>query len=204
MKKFLSPGVILLLILVSLSVPAWIGYNRLVGLDEGVTAAWSQVQNVYQRRADLIPNLVKTVEGARDFEQATLQKVVEARARIAQAPDATAPTQARLAAFQEHQAELSSALSRLLVVVERYPDLKATEAFRDLQRQLEGAENRIAVERRRFNEAARAYNTSRRRFPNVLIAAFLGFDEKAYFQSEPGTERPPTVDFSPKRGNPQG
>jgi len=196
MKKLLSPAGILLIAVIVIGLIAWSSYNRLVGLDEGVDSAWSQVENVYQRRADLIPNLVKTVEGARDFEQETLQNVVEARAKVGKIQIDGAPTAEQISAFQANQAGLSSALSRLLAVVERYPDLKATEAFRDLQRQLESAENFITVERRRFNEASRAYNTSRRRFPTNLLADYLGFTEKAYFESKEGTEKPPGVDFS--------
>lgn len=196
MKKLLSPSGILLIAVIVVGVIALGSYNRLVGLEEGVDAAWSQVENVYQRRADLIPNLVKTVEGARDFEQDTLQNVVDARSRVGQVQIDGAPNAEQMAAFQANQAELSSALSRLLVVVERYPDLKATEAFRDLQRQLEGAENRIAVERKRFNEASREYNTSRRRFPTILVANMLGFTDKAYFESDAGSDKPPAVDFS--------
>lgn len=171
------------------------GYNSLVRLDEAVNTGWSQVENVYQRRADLIPNLVETVRGARDFERETLTAVVEARARVGQVNLGQAPNATQLERFQQAQDGLSSALSRLLVVVERYPELRATEAFRDLQVQLEGTENRIAVERRRFNEAAQAYNTARRRFPTVLIAGMLGFEERPYFQAAPGSERPPQVTF---------
>jgi len=171
-------------------------YNRLVGLQEAVDSAWAQVENVYQRRADLIPNLVNTVRGARDFESETLQAVVNARARVGQVQLQGTPTAGELESFQAAQGELSSALSRLLVVVENYPELRATEAFRDLQAQLEGTENRITVERRRFNEAARAYNTSRRRFPANLVAGLMGFDEKPYFEAVPGSEQPPAVDFS--------
>ncbi|MEA1889377.1 MAG: LemA family protein [Pseudomonadota bacterium] len=196
MKKLLSPAGILLITVIVIGFVALGSYNRLVGLEEGVDAAWSQVENVYQRRADLIPNLVKTVEGARDFEQETLQNVVEARARVGQMKIDGAPTAEQMATFQANQAELTSALSRLLVVVERYPDLKATGAFRDLQRQLEGTENRITVERRRFNEASKEYNTSRRHFPTILVANFLGFTDKAYFKSETGSDKPPVVDFS--------
>jgi LemA protein len=170
-------------------------YNRLVGLQEGVDAAWAQVENVFQRRADLIPNLVATVKGAADFEQETLQNVIEARSKIGQTNIEGAPTPAQMQAFQANQDALSSALSRLLVVVERYPELQAVQAFRDLQVQLEGTENRIAVERNRFNEAARAYNTARRRFPAVMIAGFLGFTEKGYFESTPGADEPPQVEF---------
>ena len=170
-------------------------YNTLVRLDEGVNSAWSQVENVYQRRADLIPNLVETVRGARDFERETLTAVVEARARVGQVNFGQVPNAAQLERFQQAQDGLSSALARLLVVVERYPELRATEAFRDLQAQLEGTENRITVERRRFNEAAQAYNTARRRFPTVLMAGLLGFEQRPYFQAAAGSERPPQVTF---------
>jgi LemA protein len=182
-----------LVVLVALMVSGV--YNNLVGLEEGVDAAWGQVENVYQRRADLIPNLVATVKGAADFEQETLQNVVEARAKVGQMNIEGAPTEAQMQSFQANQDALSSALSRLLVVVERYPELKAVQAFRDLQVQLEGTENRIAVERNRYNEAARGFNTARRRFPAVLIAGFLGFGEKAYFESKPGADEPPQVEF---------
>ena len=171
------------------------GYNRLVALDEGVDAAWGQVENVYQRRADLIPNLVATVKGAADFEQETFTAVVEARAKVGQVNFAKAPDAAQLQQFQAAQDGLSSALSRLLVVVERYPELKATDAFRDLQVQLEGTENRIAVERHRFNEVARDFNTVRRSFPTVFIANFFGFAPKAYFEATDGAETPPVVEF---------
>jgi len=170
-------------------------YNRLVGLGESVDSAWAQVENVYQRRADLIPNLVATVKGAADFEQQTFQNITEARAKVGQVNFSEAPTAGQMEQFQAAQDQLSSALSRLLVVVENYPDLKATEAFRDLQVQLEGTENRIAVERNRYNEVAREYNTARKRFPAVLFAGMLGFDEKAYFESKPGSDEPPKVDF---------
>jgi LemA protein len=170
-------------------------YNRLVGLGEGVDSAWAQVENVYQRRADLIPNLVATVKGAADFEQTTLQNITEARAKVGQVNFNQAPTAGQMEQFQAAQNQLSSALSRLLVVVENYPELKATEAFRDLQVQLEGTENRIAVERQRYNEVAREYNTARKRFPAVLFASMLGFEEKAYFESRPGSDEPPAVKF---------
>jgi LemA protein len=190
-------GCLVVLVVVALLAGAslWSSYNRLVQLDEAVKSAWAQVENVYQRRADLIPNLVETVKGARDFERETLTAVVEARAKVGQLNFAGVPDQEQFAQFQKAQDQLSSALSRLLVVVERYPELRATEAFRDLQAQLEGTENRIAVERKRFNEAAQAYNTYRRRFPQVLIANFLGFPERPYFQAAPGAEKPPQVKF---------
>jgi LemA protein len=170
-------------------------YNKLVALEEAAESSWSQVENVYQRRADLIPNLVETVKGAADFEQETLTAVVEARSKVSQIQIDGAPSVDQLAQFQGAQDALSSALSRLLVVVERYPELTATQAFRDLQAQLEGTENRIAVERRRFNEAVRSYNTARRQFPTALYARAFDFGEKAYFAASPGAEEPPRVDF---------
>jgi LemA protein len=172
-------------------------YNRLVGLDEGVKTAWSQVENTYQRRADLIPNLVKTVEGAADFERETLTEVIEARAKATSVQitpqDLTNPE--ALARYQQAQDSLSSALSRLMVVVERYPDLKANQNFLQLQDELAGTENRIAVERKRFNEVAQGYNTTRRSFPTRLIADWLGFEEAAYFEAAEGAEQAPQVEF---------
>ena len=176
-------------------------YNKLVGLSQGVDAQWAQVENVYQRRLDLIPNLVETVKGAAKFEKDTMTAVTEARARVGQvAPPAGAKITddpEAMKRFQAAQDNLSSALSRLLVVSERYPDLKATANFRDLQAQLEGTENRIAVERMRFNEAAQAFDTQRNRFPTVLIAGFFGsrFAEKAYFKAQSGAETAPHVQF---------
>jgi LemA protein len=176
-------------------------YNGLVQLDQAVQAQWGQVENVYQRRADLIPNLVETVKGAANFEKGTLTAVVEARAKATQVTqqvgaDVVNDPQA-LQKFQEAQQGLSGALSRLLVTVERYPELKATQNFRDLQAQLEGTENRITVERMRFNDAARAFNTRRNSFPTVLVAGFFGgrFQPKAYFQAEKGAEQAPKVKF---------
>lgn len=196
MKKLGIGCVVVAVVALVLAVVVALGsYNRLVGLDEGVKAAWGQVENVYQRRADLVPNLVETVKGARDFERDTLTAVVEARAKISQINLGRVPTAGELQQFQSAQDGLSSALSRLLVVVERYPELKATEAFRDLQAQLEGTENRITVERKRFNDAAQAFNTARRRFPTVLFAGLLGFSERPYFQATPGSDRPPQVKF---------
>lgn len=196
MKNILLVIAIGLLALLLIGVLAGIGtYNRLVTSEEAVSSAWSQVENVYQRRADLIPNLVATVKGAADFERETLEAVVEARAKVGQTKIEGAPTAEQMAAFQSAQDGLSGALSRLLVVVERYPELRATEAFRDLQVQLEGSENRIAVERRRFNEVAQAYNTGRRRFPAVLFANLMGFVERPYFESDPGAESAPKVEF---------
>ncbi|MCD6660671.1 MAG: LemA family protein [Lentimicrobium sp.] len=171
-------------------------YNRLVTLEEGVTASWAQVENVYQRRADLIPNLVNTVKGYADFEQSTLTQVIEARAKATSVTiDPTNLNEASLQQFQQAQEGLGSALSRLMVVVERYPDLKANQNFMDLQAQLEGTENRITVERRTFNETAQAYNTEIRRFPNNMLAGMFGFEKKAYFQAESGAEKAPEVQF---------
>ena len=176
-------------------------YNSLVALDQGVQAQAAQVQNVYQRRADLIPNLVNTVKGAANFEQGTLTAVTEARAKVGQVSSAAIENIARdpqaFARFQQAQDGLSSALSRLMVVAERYPELKATQNFRDLQVQLEGTENRITVERMRFNESAQMFNTRRETFPTVLIAGFFGdrFRSKPYFQAQAGAERAPEVNF---------
>lgn len=175
-------------------------YNSLVTLDQAVQAQWGQVENVYQRRADLVPNLVATVKGAAAFEQETFTAVAEARSRVGQVAGGgqQVPSDpAAFAQFQQAQDGLSSALSRLMVVVERYPDLKATENFRDLQAQLEGTENRISVERMRFNEAAQAFNTKRQSFPTVMIAGFFGdrFKEKVYFKAQAGAETAPEVQF---------
>lgn len=176
-------------------------YNSLVSLDQGAQAQWAQVENVYQRRADLIPNLVATVKGAANFEQSTLTAVTEARSRVGQVSAGAVENAARdpqaFQRFQQAQDGLSSALSRLMVVVERYPELKANQNFRDLQVQLEGTENRIAVERMRFNDAALAFNGKRNSFPTVLIAGFFGsrFQEKPYFKSQPGAEKAPEVKF---------
>jgi LemA protein len=191
----LGCGLVALAVILFLGLAVVASYNRLVNLEEAVKSAWGQVENVYQRRADLIPNLVETVKGARDFERETLTAVVEARAKVGQVNFGKVPDAQQMQRFQAAQDGLSSALSRLLVVVERYPELKATQNFRDLQVQLEGTENRIAVERRRFNLAAQAFNAARRRFPTVFIASLFGFGEKPYFQAAPGSEKPPQVKF---------
>jgi LemA protein len=175
-------------------------YNSLVGLDQSTQSAWAQVENAYQRRLDLIPNLVNTVKGAANFEQSTLTAVTEARSRVgqvtSQAVENIANDPAAMKRFQEAQAGLSSALSRLMVVAEQYPELKATQNFRDLQLSLEQSENRIAQERRHFNEAAQAFNTRRESFPTVLVAGlFPKFKTKAYFASETGAEKAPEVKF---------
>ena len=172
-------------------------YNKLVTAEEGVTSAWAQVENVYQRRMDLVPNLVATVKGYAAHERETLQGVVDARSKISQMKVSSDVVNdpAALERFQQMQGKLSSALSRLLVVVERYPDLKASQNFLALQTQLEGTENRISVERRRFNEAARQFNTARRVFPNNIIANMMGFKDKAYFKADEGARTVPTVKF---------
>ena len=170
------------------------GYNTIQVQDEATKSAWSEVVNQYQRRADLIPNLVNTVKGFAAQEQAVLIGVTEARAKATQVTVDPANPQS-LQQFQAAQGELSSALSRLMVVVERYPELKSDQNFRDLQAQLEGTENRIAVERRRFNELAQGYNTSIRRFPMSLMAGMFGFDKKTYFEAAEGSEAAPKVAF---------
>jgi LemA protein len=172
-------------------------YNSLVTSEEGVNEAWGQVNTTYQRRADLIPNLVNTVRGAANFEEQTLTAVIEARSRatsINLTADALNDPQA-LRNFEEAQGALQSSLSRLLVVAENYPQLQATQAFRDLQVQLEGTENRISTERNRFNTVVRGYNTQIRRFPSSLMAGLLGFSTKAYFEAAEGAEQAPTVQF---------
>ena len=173
-------------------------FNRLVTLEQGTDAAWAQVQNVYQRRADLVPNLVNTVRGAANFERETLTDITEARASVGrvQLPAGGAPTDPQaFAEFERAQGQLGSALSRLLVVAERYPELRATAGFRDLQAQLEGTENRIAVERGRFNEAVQAYNTAIKRFPAVIFAGMFGHTPRPYFSSTAGADTPPKVEF---------
>lgn len=176
-------------------------YNSLVQLDQATQSQWAQVENVYQRRSDLIPNLVNTVKGAANFEKETLTAVTEARAKVgqvtAQATENIARDPQAFARFEQAQAGLSSALSRLMVVVERYPELKATSNFSSLQAELAGTENRIAVERMRFNEKAQAFNTKRDTFPTVLIAGLFGsrFQSKPYFKATAGSEKPPEVKF---------
>ena len=171
-------------------------YNGLVRKSQAVDQQWAQVQSVYQRRADLIPNLVSTVSGAANFEKSTLTEVTNARASVGRVSLPTAPTDAaRLAEYEQAQNQLSSALSRLLVVSENYPQLRATKGFQDLQMQLEGTENRISVERNRFNETVGTYNTSIRSFPNVLYAGKMGFQPKPYFSATPQAQTVPAVNF---------
>jgi LemA protein len=201
MKKIFIGGVVLLVLAVIVLVIVILAggsYNRLVSRSQEVDKQWAQVQNVYQRRADLIPNLVATVSGAANFEKSTLTEITEARASVGKVSinASTAPTDAaQLAEFEKAQGALSSALSRLLVVSERYPDLKATTAFRDLQAQLEGTENRISVERARFNDAVQSYNTAIKSFPENFYAGAFGFKEKPYFTATTGADKPPQVQF---------
>lgn len=198
MKK---AGIVLLVLvagLVVLGMAVAGSYNGLVGKQQGVDASWANVLNQYQRRADLVPNLVKTVQGSANFEKSTLEAVVNARASVGRVtidPTKAPEDPAALQKFQEAQGQFSSALSRLLVVSENYPDLKASAGFRDLQAQLEGTENRISVERGRFNDTAKDYNTAVRRFPAVLFAGIFGFNPKPYFQADAGAEKAPEVNF---------
>jgi LemA protein len=191
-KTIIGIGVLVLLVIFGVS-----SYNGLVQKQENVNQAWAQVENQYQRRSDLIPNLVNTVKGAADFEQETLTQVVEARSRatsIQLTPDDLNDPQ-RLQQFQQAQQQLSGALSRLLVTVERYPEIQANQNFRDLQTQLEGTENRIATERMRFNQTVQTYNTSIRSFPTNIFAGMFGFGNKAYFEADEGAEEAPEVNF---------
>jgi len=207
-------GCVALLLVVAIIFGIWIVgvRNHLVVLDQGVQSQWAQVENDYQRRYDLIPNLVRTVQGAANFEKSTLEAVVNARARVGQvtmqgggAPGTQSNTPnspQAMAQFEQAQGALSSALSRLLVVVERYPDLKSNQNFLELQSQLEGTENRIAVERRRFNEVVQQFNSSVQKFPANLVANMFGFAPKAYFKGAAGSSVAPEVNFQPF-GNPQ-
>lgn len=198
MKKFI-PLIVVLGIIAVVAMSLTGQYNKVVGLQEGVDGQWANVENVYQRRADLIPNLVETVKGYAEHERETLEAVVNARARATQVtaeltPEAMNDPQA-MQRFQAAQGELGSALGRLMVVMEQYPDLKANQGFLDLQAQLEGSENRITVERRRFNELAQGYNTVIRKFPMALLAGMFGFEKKAYFEAAEGAQNAPQVKF---------
>lgn len=195
-KKGLSTTIIVIIVLVLLASAGIRANNNMVAMEENVSTAWSQVENQYQRRMDLIPNLVSTVKGYAEHESTTLQEVVEARSKASAAtinPNNLTPE--AMQNFMNAQGELTQALGRLMVTVERYPDLKANENFLALQSQLEGTENRISTERMRFNEVAREYNTYIRKFPNNLFAGILGFGQKTYFESTPGAERAPEVQF---------
>lgn len=190
-KKFLPWIIIAVVLLWFMSL-----YNGLVGSREAVNSKWANVEAQYQRRSDLIPNLVSTVKGAADFEKSTLEAVISARASATQIkidPDNLTPE--KLQQFQQAQGQVSSALGRLLAVAENYPQLKAVGNFSELQAQLEGTENRINEARRQFNEAAQGYNTSRQKFPRVIVASLFGFKEKPYFQADAGSEKAPAVKF---------
>lgn len=195
-KKKLSVTAIVLIVLAVIVVWGIGAYNSLVKNEEGVKSAWSQVENVYQRRADLIPNLVATVKGYATHESATLEGVVEARAKATQMTvNVDDLSEEKIAEFQKAQGELGSALGRLMAITEAYPDLKANENFRNLQAQLEGTENRIAVERKAYNQVAQEYNTSIRVFPRNIIASVFGFKVKGYFEAEEGAQTAPKVEF---------
>jgi LemA protein len=194
-------GLIVLALFVVFIVALFFGgtYNRLVRLQQNVDQSWAQVQNVYQRRADLIPNLVNTVAGAANFEKSTLVEITNARASVGRVqldPNKAPSDAAQLQEFQAAQGQLSNALSRLLVVVERYPELRANQNFQSLQAQLEGTENRISVERGNFNTAVQNYNTAVRSFPTNMIAGMFGFLPRPFFTATPGAERPPPVQFN--------
>jgi LemA protein len=196
MKKSLIVLLVVVLFIVILFGSFRSTYNKMVTMNEGVSAQWSQVENVYQRRSDLIPNLVNTVKGYATHERETLEGVIEARAKATQVTvDPSKLDAASIKNFQEAQGGLSSALGRLMVVMEQYPDLKANQNFLELQAQLEGTENRIAVERGRFNEAAQNFNIYIRKFPQNLFSGMFGFEKKAYFEAEKGAEKVPVVNF---------
>lgn len=193
MKK----GTVILLIIIAVVVLWGVKcYNKMVSQEENVTKAWANVENVYQRRADLIPNLVNTVKGYAEHEKGTFEAVTEARTKATSINiDAENMTAEQLKAFQEAQNQVSGALGRLIAISENYPELKANENFLELQSQLEGTENRIAVERKNFNETAQAFNTFIRKFPQTLIASIFGFEKKPYFEAEEGANKAPTVAF---------
>jgi len=200
MKKgcLISVIIVAVLALIVMSVVIWGTkvYNGMVTMNEGVTSQWGNVETSYQRRSDLIPNFVNTVKGAANFEQTTLTQVIEARAKATSVTiDPTKMTAENMQAFQAAQGQVSSALSRLMVVMEQYPELKATQNFRDLQIELEGTENRINTERRKFNEVAQGYNTFIKRFPQSFIAGMFGFSAKPYFEAAEGAEKAPVVTF---------
>ena len=196
MKKGLITGVVVIAVLVAAFVWVKNVYNQMVVSDENVQAMWSQVENVYQRRADLIPNLVATVKGYASHESETLESVVAARAKATQVTvDPENLTPEALEQFNAAQGELSSALGRLLLIQENYPDLKANQNFMELQAQLEGTENRITTERMKFNEAAKSYNTMIRQFPKNILASMFNFEKKGYFEAQKGSETAPKVEF---------
>lgn len=195
MKKIVTIGIVVIAVFVLYRMFAG-SYNAMVNREEGVKSQWAQVQNVYQRRADLIPNLVNTVKGYADFEQETLTRVIEARSKATSVNiDAANLTPDKVAQFQAAQGELSSALGRLLVTIERYPDLKANQNFLDLQTQLEGTENRITVERMKFNGVVQDYNSYLRGFPQNMLAGMYGFQQKGYFKATEAAQEVPEVQF---------
>ena len=196
-KKWLIPGIIIgAILLVLLTIGG--GYNSLVNKREAVRQSFANVQTQYQRRSDLVPNLVSTVKGAANFEQSTLKEVVDARSKATSITiDPTKATPQQLQAYQSAQSELSQALGRLLAITENYPQLKAVDAFRDLQVQLEGTENRIAVARKDFNDTAASYNASIQRFPSNITASIFNFEKFPYFQADAGAEKAPAVNFGP-------
>ncbi len=188
--------IIILVVVAVVAVWAVTGYNGLVKADEAVSNAWSNVENQYQRRADLIPNLVNTVKGYASHEKETLDAVISARTRATQVTvDADNLTPEKLLEYQKAQGEVGAALGRLLAITEAYPDLKANQNFLELQAQLEGTENRISVERRNFNDVAKSYNTSIRTFPRNLLAGMFGFEKRPYFEAQEGAEQAPVVQF---------
>jgi LemA protein len=197
MKYVLAALAVVAAFVLALALWAVGTYNSLVSMREGVSSSWAQVQNVYQRRADLVPNLVETVKGAANFEKSTLQAVTEARAKVGtmQVDPKLLNDPAQFKQFEAAQGQLGAALQHLMVVVERYPELKANANFRDLQVQLEGTENRITVERRTFNETAQQYNAAIKRFPGMLVANFGGFKERPYFEAAPEAQAAPKVKF---------
>lgn len=196
MKRGYVVLIVIVLIIVFLGGCSVSSYNKMVNKEEGVSTAWANVETQYQRRSDLIPNLVNTVKGYAQHEQETLEGVVAARSKATQVTlDSSDLTPEKLQQYQEAQGEVSRALGRLLAISENYPDLKANQNFQELQAQLEGTENRISVERRKFNEVSKDYNTYIRRFPNNIFAGIFGFDKKAYFEAAEGTEKAPEVKF---------
>jgi LemA protein len=199
MKKFAIGVIVFVFIIIVIPIMGAIGtYNSLVNKKQAVDSQWAQVQNVYQRRADLIPNLVQTVQGAANFEKSTLEAVTNARASVGKVtidPNSAPSDPAKLQAYQKAQGELSSALSRLLVVSENYPNLKANDNFLQLQAQLEGTENRISTERGRFNDTVQTYDSAIKHFPAVIFAGMFGFSEKPYFEADAGAQNAPAVRF---------
>lgn len=196
MKKGLITIIVVAVVVLGGFVWVKNGYNKMVVADENVQAAWSQVENVYQRRADLIPNLVATVKGYAEHESSTLESVIAARSRATQVTvDPADLSEDAIARFNEAQGELSNALGRLLMITENYPDLKANQNFSELQAQLEGTENRIATERMKYNDTAKSYNTLVRSFPNNILASIFDFEKKGYFEAKAGADTAPVVEF---------